>query len=151
LERAAPEELDAEAALKTEAEETEAVAAARPEDAPTVDEAPVVVPPLDTLLPPIDPRRADEAIEKVFKKQKADRQLAKEFYQAYGAGRVARANGPTPLGKAIVERVRALPEHAIDPAPYELESLETLIQTHPTGAADGGAHLDVRLFKALLD
>ena len=120
-----------------------------PTPTPTLTPTPTPTPALTpTPSGPMDMAAVDRALDEQFKKQKSNRQFAKEFYAAYGAGRFASAAGPTVLGTAIIARAQSLADDAIDPTPYAVDELTAAAQDT---AADGGVQLEARLFQTLLD
>ncbi len=114
---------------------------------PTVPE--VAVPPVPPAPSgPMDMAAVDRALDEQFKKQKSNRQFAKEFYATHGPGRFASAAGPTALGAAIIARAKTVADDAIDPTPYAADELAAVAQD---AAPDGGVALEARLFRTLLD
>jgi hypothetical protein len=85
------------------------------------------------------------ALDATFASRRPQRRYATEFYKEFGAGRFVRGGALTPLGAGVVERVRALEAHAIDPKPFDVATFDALVSKlggAPLAASvEEGAHV----------
>jgi len=99
----------------------------------------------------------DDALKARFGEDEVRRGFVREVYETVGAGRFVRGGRLTKLGQVVVDRVRALKAHGIDPAPYDVAGLEAIVGELGPAGADGeagdGAEADgtTQALTALLD